>query len=172
VVEEFSERLPFSDASFDVVLARAVLHHTRNLERACCEFYRVLKPGGILIAAREHVITTESDLGQFLEQHPLHRLYGGEQAFQLSRYVSALKAAGFEPLKVLAPLESPVNLYPHTFDSLRGEIVARLSRFFPARLAKIVWVPSWLFRRLLVVAKYLDNRPGRLYSFVGYKASQ
>jgi 2-polyprenyl-3-methyl-5-hydroxy-6-metoxy-1,4-benzoquinol methylase len=33
VVEEFSERLPFSDASFDVVFARAVLHHTRSLER-------------------------------------------------------------------------------------------------------------------------------------------
>src|ERR1700745_744003 len=38
VIEEFSERLPFSDASFDVVLARAVLHHTKNLEQACCEF--------------------------------------------------------------------------------------------------------------------------------------
>src|SRR5436190_1620153 len=72
VVEEFSERLPFSDAAFDVVFARAVLHHTRDLGQACKEFYRVLKPGGIFIAAREHVLTREADLGQFLEKHPLH----------------------------------------------------------------------------------------------------
>ena len=32
VVEEFSERLPFVDGAFDVVFARAVLHHTRDLE--------------------------------------------------------------------------------------------------------------------------------------------
>src|ERR1700745_2603071 len=31
VVEEFSERLPFADATFDVAFARAVLHHTRDL---------------------------------------------------------------------------------------------------------------------------------------------
>lgn len=57
VVEEFSESLPFADATFDVVFARAVLHHTRDLEGACREFSRVLKPGGLLLAIREHVIS-------------------------------------------------------------------------------------------------------------------
>jgi SAM-dependent methyltransferase len=169
VVEEFSERLPFPDASFDVVFARAVLHHTRNLEQACCEFYRVLRPGGILIAAREHVISADTDLEQFLEQHPLHRLYGGEQAFRLDRYISALKASGFNPLDVLAPLESPINLYPYTLDSLREEVVSRLSRFIPRRLVKWVLAPNWLFHRVIRIAGYFDNRPGRLYSFVGHK---
>jgi len=172
VVEEFSERLPFPDASFDVVFARAVLHHTRNLEQACCEFYRVLRPGGILIAAREHVLTTDSDLEQFLNQHPLHRLYGGEQAFRLDRYVSALKASGFAPLDVLAPLESPINLYPYTLDSLREKVVSQLSRFIPQRLAKGVLTPNWLFRRAIRIAAYFDNRPGRLYSFIGHKVSR
>jgi len=171
VVEEFSERLPFADASFDVVLARAVLHHTRNLEQACCEFYRVLKPGGILIAAREHVVTADSDLDRFLQQHPLHRLYGGEQAFRLDRYVSALKSSGFEPLDVLAPLQSPINLYPHTLDSLRERIVSQLPDPVSRRLAKGILGSNWLFRRALAVAGYFDNRPGRLYSFVGHKAS-
>src|SRR5450432_2645151 len=64
VIEEFSERLPFADSLFDVVHARAVLHHTNDLELACSEMFRVLRPGGILIAAREHVISRESDLGR------------------------------------------------------------------------------------------------------------
>ena len=34
VVEEFSERLPFADDTFDVVFARAVLHHTSR-SRTC-----------------------------------------------------------------------------------------------------------------------------------------
>ena len=42
-------------ALFDVVFARAVLHHTRDLELACREMFRVLRPGGIFVAAREHV---------------------------------------------------------------------------------------------------------------------
>jgi ubiquinone/menaquinone biosynthesis C-methylase UbiE len=172
VVEEFSERLPFSDASFDVVLARAVLHHTRNLEQACCEFYRVLKPGGILIAAREHVLSVDSDLDQFLKQHPLHQLYGGEHAFRLDRYVSALKTSGFDPLEVLAPLESPINLYPYTFDTLREKIVLQLPRVVPRGLANGILGSNWLFKRALAIAGYFDNRPGRLYSFVGHKVSQ
>src|SRR6185437_229583 len=45
VVEEFSEVLPFENGAFDVVFARAVLHHTRDLNDACREMYRVLSPG-------------------------------------------------------------------------------------------------------------------------------
>ncbi|HET6829755.1 MAG TPA: class I SAM-dependent methyltransferase [Solirubrobacterales bacterium] len=41
-----AERLPFSDASFDLVLGHAVLHHIPDLDRAAGEFHRVLKPGG------------------------------------------------------------------------------------------------------------------------------
>ena len=81
MIEEFSEGLPFEDGAFDVVFARAVLHHTRDLNDACREMYRVLNPGGLFLGVREHVISREADLARFLEQHPLHRLYGGEHAF-------------------------------------------------------------------------------------------
>src|SRR5690348_9111306 len=43
VVQECSERLPFADQAFDVVFARAVLHHMRDLERAVAEMHRVLR---------------------------------------------------------------------------------------------------------------------------------
>jgi SAM-dependent methyltransferase len=171
VVEGFSERLPFPDATFDVVFARAVLHHTRDLDSACHEMFRVLRPDGIFIAAREHVISKEADLGQFLDQHPLHRLYGGEHAFLLGKYISALNDAGFDSVEVLRPLESPINLFPYTIDRLRAAVVEKLARKIPARpLWRVALGSNRVFASLLSLAEYFDNRPGRLYSFVCRKA--
>jgi ubiquinone/menaquinone biosynthesis C-methylase UbiE len=45
--------LPFEDASFDLVLGHAVLHHLPALDRAFAEFARVLRPGGTLFFAGE-----------------------------------------------------------------------------------------------------------------------
>ncbi len=173
VIEEFSERLPFADAAFDVVFARAVLHHTRDLDSACREMYRVLRPGGIFIAAREHVISKEADLQRFLDQHPLHHLYGGEHAFVLDRYEAALNSAGFAPVEVLTPLTSPINLFPYTFDSLRDAVVEKLSMKLAARTFwRFALKSDRVFAALLSVAEPFDHRPGRLYSFVGHKARQ
>ncbi|MET4450310.1 class I SAM-dependent methyltransferase [Bradyrhizobium sp. RT3b] len=171
VVEEFSERLPFDDNAFDVVFARAVLHHTRDLDSACREMFRVLRRGGIFIAAREHVISKEADLGQFLEEHPLHHLYGGEHAFLLDRYTGALSGAGFERVEIIAPLQSPINLFPYTVETLRDAVVEKLSRKIPAGpLWRAALGSKALFTTLLSLAERFDNRPGRLYSFVCHKA--
>src|SRR5947208_4841301 len=48
-----AESLPFPDASFDLVLGHAVLHHLPDLGRAFAEFHRVLAPGGRIIFAGE-----------------------------------------------------------------------------------------------------------------------
>jgi ubiquinone/menaquinone biosynthesis C-methylase UbiE len=40
--------LPFEDASFDLVLGHAVLHHLPDLDTAFAEFRRVLRPGGLV----------------------------------------------------------------------------------------------------------------------------
>jgi SAM-dependent methyltransferase len=45
--------LPFEDASFDLVLGHAVLHHLPELDRSFAEFRRVLRPGGLLLFAGE-----------------------------------------------------------------------------------------------------------------------
>jgi SAM-dependent methyltransferase len=45
--------LPFEDASFDLVLGHAVLHHLPALDRSFAEFARVLRPGGTLFFAGE-----------------------------------------------------------------------------------------------------------------------
>jgi SAM-dependent methyltransferase len=168
VKEEFSEKLPFPDSQFDVVFARAVLHHTRDLAEACREFFRVLKPGGCFLAIREHVISKPEDLDAFLEVHPLHKLYGGENAFLLEQYESAICGAGFRLDRILAPLESEINFAPYTGASLREEIAARLSLRIPG-LKQLVNGLMGLPLCWTIVSRILgklDNRPGRLYSFV------
>jgi SAM-dependent methyltransferase len=172
VVEEWSERLPFADGQFDVVFARAVLHHTSDLDRACAEMFRVLRPGGIFVAVREHVISREGDLQAFLDDHPLHHLYGGEHAFLLDRYLGALANAGFKSVEVLSPLQSPINLFPYTFDSLREAVVDRASQKLPARsFWRMALGSDRVFAALLSLASRFDNRPGRLYSFIAHKAA-
>jgi SAM-dependent methyltransferase len=170
VVEEFSERLPFADKTFDLVFARAVLHHTRDLDGACREMFRVLRPGGMMIAAREHVISKEGDLQQFLDQHPLHHLYGGEHAYLLDRYTGALKSAGFAAVETLAPLRSAINLFPYTMQTLRSAVIEKLTRKIPVGpLWRAAFASQHVFASLLSLAERFDHRPGRLYSFVCHK---
>lgn len=42
------ESLPFDAATFDMIECPAVLEHVRNPSKAVAEFFRVLRPGGIL----------------------------------------------------------------------------------------------------------------------------
>lgn len=167
VTQEFSERLPFDDQTFDVVFARAVLHHTSDLKKAAREFHRVLRPGGRLIAVREHVISRQDDLPAFLEAHPLHKLYGGENAFLLSDYVGALEAAGFALHETIAPFDSPINYAPHTTETIKDEIAARLP--LPPSISKSFLQNKAAWAGLRPILERLDNRPGRLYSFIADK---
>jgi SAM-dependent methyltransferase len=171
VIQEYSEDLPFPSQHFDLVFARAVLHHTASLERACSEFFRVLKPGGRLIAIREHVISHPQDLAAFLAAHPLHRLYGGENAFPLRDYVQAIRGAGFPRVRVLSPFESAINLAPSTPASILQQLAERVSggnQLVRRALATAFAVRgSWAVVRTLL--RMVDNRPGRLYSFIAVR---
>lgn len=48
-----AETLPFEDASFDLVVGHAVIHHLPDLTTAFKELARVLRPGGRLLIAGE-----------------------------------------------------------------------------------------------------------------------
>ena len=172
VVEEYSERLPFPNASFDLIFARAVLHHTRDLAAACREFARVLKPSGRLVAVREHVISRPEDLPAFLDLHPLHKLYGGEHAFLLGEYKNALTGAGFRLERVFAPLRSPINLAPQSKRSVQREIARRIScgNEAVAGAARGLLALPGVWPLLVPLLERIDHRPGRLYSFVARRA--
>jgi SAM-dependent methyltransferase len=160
VVQEECERLPFADGEFQLVFIRQALHHARDLGQFCCEVARVLKPGGIFLAVREHVISRSEDLGVFLDSHPLHGLYGGEHAYLLRDYLSALTAAGLTMSAVLAPFASDINLFPDNRELLQQRIGRKLG----------VRLPDFLFQGIVVpLLNFRDNTPGRLYSFMGCK---
>jgi SAM-dependent methyltransferase len=159
VVQKWGEELPFDSGDFDLVYCRQVLHHARDLGQICREIGRVLRCGGVFVATREHVISRSEDLDRFLSQHPLHTLYGGERAYLLDQYTSAIRAAGLKIQHVLNPFKSDVNLYPET----RSSFKARL-----ARKTRWPW-PETIPDRLLDFLGYWVQTPGRLYSFVAYK---
>lgn len=161
VVESWGEALPFPDDSFDLVYARQALHHAHDLGTLCCEIARVLRPGGMVLATREHVIDRPEDLTIFQASHPLHRLYGGEHAFTLKRYRQALAGAGLRITKILAPYATDINLHPATQEDIRRKVAAKLHLPLPKSFFHGVLVP--------ILNVWLRD-PGRLYSFVGVKS--
>jgi ubiquinone/menaquinone biosynthesis C-methylase UbiE len=171
VVEHYSEQLPFADNSFDVVFGRAVLHHTRDLRTACREFFRVLRPGGLLMAVREHVISRPGDLQAFHVIHPLHARYGGEMAFLLKDYVEAITAAGFTLKNVVGPLRSPINYSPANIAHLRSQIAHRAVGALPGLIpvARAILSVPVVWSAMVPILEAADHRPGRLYSFVAGK---
>ena len=167
VWQGFGEQLPFASGHFDLVLARQALHHARDLHLLLRELYRVLRPGGRLVALRDHVISHAGDLARFQQAHPLHRLYGGEHAYLLEQYTAAIKEAGFVLQSVITPLESPINYAPLTRETLADGIAAQLPDLFGSRMVtrRVLRLPP-LMKLTLSLLRRIDNRPGRLYSFV------
>jgi SAM-dependent methyltransferase len=159
VVENWGESLPFNSESFDLVHARQCLHHAKDLDQLCREIGRVLKPGGVFIATREHVISKQADLDIFLNSHPLHHMYGGENAFTLKQYTSSIKKSGISLTKVLGHFESDINLFPCTRTELKELVSGKLK----------IPLPDPLFQIILLILSLMNRRPGRLYSFIGRK---
>jgi SAM-dependent methyltransferase len=171
-LEEFGERIPCDSVSFDLILARQVLHHAKDLAALCAEACRVLRPGGTFIAVRDHIISSPGDLTAFLRMHPLHQLYGGENALQASQYLDALRAAGFHVVRMLRSFDSVINYAPYTRDSLRAELQGRLGRFPMGRLVGSCLNAETIMDMALAVLSRVDRRPGRLYSFICRKPLQ
>lgn len=169
VVKEFGEKIKCDSASFDLVFARQVLHHAHDLKQLCAEVYRVLKPGGSFIAVRDHVISSQADLPAFFDVHPLHHLYGGENAFTEFQYLSAMKEAGFKVNRVVKSFDSVINYAPYSNESLKVALKNRIKKLPVLGYMNCLLDNKWLYKLTLKLLSIFDSRPGRLYSFVCYK---
>lgn len=159
IVESFAESLPFGNESFELVYARQAMHHANDLQSFCNEVYRILKPGALFIATRDHVISNKSDLKIFLNNHPLHKMYGGENAYTLKEYKTAIINSGLKINQVLAPYDSDINLFPSSLKMIKEKI----------KLKTKIDLPKFLFDFIIFIYNMKNNSPGRLYSFICYK---
>ncbi|GAB4171836.1 MAG: hypothetical protein Fur006_00260 [Coleofasciculaceae cyanobacterium] len=170
IVQEYGEKLPFKDNQFDVIFARAVLHHARDLKQLCQEVARVLRRGGVFLATREHVISRKEDLQLFLDSHALHFLYGEENAYLLQEYLDAIGSAGLKLKKIMGPLESVVNYAPMNQQEFQAAIGVMLTQFrLGNRLSRLLASNPILQR---FYGHYLSQKmdtPGRHYSFLAIK---
>jgi SAM-dependent methyltransferase len=167
-VAAFGDNLPMRDASVDIVYCRQVLHHIRDLGPALAECARVLRPGGLFLATREHVVDDDHQLEAFLREHPVHQLAGGEGAWSVPAYRDAIVGAGLDLRLELGPWDSVVNAYPavSTPDELERAAELLLARRIGAVGRLVGRAPV---ARSLIWWRLKRAKPGRLYSFLAVK---
>lgn len=168
-VQAFAESLPFPDLTFDIVYTRQALHHFSDLYKGLIECSRVLKLNGILLASREHVINNNIQLQEFLENHLLHQLHAGENAYPLEIYTSALYQAGFRKVKTLAPFANVINHFPTSNADVAAMLYESLSRKVGRKAASFLVNVSAIEKIYRYYLSRKCNFPGRLYSFLCFK---
>ncbi|MBU8880976.1 class I SAM-dependent methyltransferase [Bacillus sp. FJAT-29790] len=90
------EKLPFPDHSFDMVIAESVTAFTR-IEHTMKEYYRVLKPGGILLnmdMTAEHPLTPN-------EIQQIIAVYGVPKVLTEEEWLSHFIKSGFHSTKII-----------------------------------------------------------------------
>jgi ubiquinone/menaquinone biosynthesis C-methylase UbiE len=172
-IQAIGEMLPLAGATFDIIYGRQVLHHLSVLPSATREFCRVLKPRGIALFTREHVVDHSDGLARFLERHPLHRYTGEENAYTERDYLAAFDEANLTITEILRSYDSTINLYPQTKSDLDLIIFHTLRQYVPNkrmcwRLAKFGFVRRWVQAKLSAD----DTLQGRLYTFVLTKSDE
>ncbi|TXK72394.1 class I SAM-dependent methyltransferase [Paenibacillus sp. N3.4] len=94
-----AERLPFEDASFDLVTCRIAAHHFPNLPAFVSEAFRVTKPGGKLLLI-DNVAPEDDHYDQFYNRIEKQRDPSHVRAWKKSEWVNLLERAGFRIEKI------------------------------------------------------------------------
>lgn len=167
-IAAWAEQIPLPDEEVEFVYARQVLHHTADLSAAIRECARILKPGGILLATREHVCDDQRQLEEFLSGHAIHQLAGGENAFPLDSYIGAIRDAGLQLVRSFGPWDSIINAFPavRTTDELARYHRIALERRLGLAGRFLSFVPPV---KALAWARIKRPKPGRPYSFLAVK---
>lgn len=84
-----SSRLPLQTGSVDLLFCHQTFHHLVEQEQAIQEFFRVLKPGGIMLFAESTRQYIESWIIRLLFRHPM------EVQRTADEYLRMVRGAGF-----------------------------------------------------------------------------
>jgi SAM-dependent methyltransferase len=87
------------DRAFDLVFCNQTFHHIVDQERAILEFYRVLRPGGVLLFAESTRRYIHSWIIRLLFRHPMHVQKTAQE------YIALIRGAGFDlpPERISCP---------------------------------------------------------------------
>ena len=155
------------DQFFDIVVCRGVLHHVQNLDDVCLEVFRVLRPAGCFLVMKEHVADTPEELSAFLRVHPLHHLYGGENAYPLKSYKHSMRRAGFRIKRIFGHFDHPITSAPaFTTRDIQLQAAQRIFRLLPKGLRPDQITSPMLTQIYRHWMTYRSRIPGRLYSFL------
>ncbi|MCF7560328.1 class I SAM-dependent methyltransferase [Sabulilitoribacter multivorans] len=175
VFEAYAEDLNLKSNTFDVVYVRQAMHHANNLEKFVLECIRVLKPNGLFITVRDHVIYDSNDKEWFLKSHPLHKFYGGENAYKASEYRNAINKAGATILKQYKYYDSIINYFPKSVEEIEmmeKENILKQKKRLKSKVGIISNFPLvWSLYKLIKGYNPLNEKevPGRMYSYLAKK---
>lgn len=167
-VSGIGEFLPFKDQSFGLVYCRQVLHHAADLHRMASEISRVLVPGGIFLATREHVVDDQESLRFFLENHALHKYTQAEGAFSVEEYLHALRSSNLHVLKTLLSWDSVINHYPVSNADMKVRARKLLKKKF-GRIEKAIPLIPPAINYCRQQLSMNDKTPGRMISIISIK---
>ncbi|MDX2078974.1 MAG: SAM-dependent methyltransferase, partial [bacterium] len=139
-----------------------------DLAVAMKEIYRVMKPNGVFIATREHVISKIDDKEAFYANHAIHKYTQGENAFLLRDYVDSIKGANLTLKQTLGYSSSVINFAPISKTAYRNGIQKKL-RFLTPPVANFITQNDRLYSRLCELLSRVNQKPGRFYSFIAVK---
>ncbi|HXC23994.1 MAG TPA: class I SAM-dependent methyltransferase [Solirubrobacteraceae bacterium] len=162
-----AERLPFADASFDLVIGHAILHHIPDLGQAFREFARVLAPGGTVLFAGE-----PSRYGDRLAKVP--KRAAGAVAPLWRRAIGARPAPPADGGAPEASLEGLVDVHAFSPGELSG--FASQAGFSGIRITGEELLANWFgwTNRTLEATAHPEDVPWgwRNYAYRGYLALQ
>ncbi len=169
VVEGVTGDLDVPDGHYDAIFVRQVFHHAPDIREFAAELARLLAPGGALLTWRDHVISRPDELEAFFDRHPLHRKYGGENAFMESEYRSALEDAGLTVAKTWRHFDDTMNSGPQTPAEMFSQLTQKmLPTPLAARAASVLGARP-VYRCLAPLLSAIDRRPGRHVAFLAHR---
>lgn len=139
-----SEKLPFIDGEFDVVICSSTLHHLPEIDKSLTEIKRVLKKSGVLVGREpqidQFIATAKPELGNKvmklvnliqkrekfipIQEPPIHQYH---HAFKMADFIKKLNHNLFvEDVISKFPLS---NFFVNLKDGPASEIILKIDRF-------------------------------------------
>ncbi len=171
ITNSYAEDLPYENESYDIVYVRQAFHHANNLQLFVNECARVLKPNGLLMGIREHVIFNEKDKEWFLKTHPLQKFYFGENAYSLEEYTRCFINSKLKIRNVLTFFDSIINYFPYPKKSIEKgtrniNLINRINSNLFSHFKITNRIQMFVLRKMFGVIPDEKLVPGRMYSFI------